>query len=308
MRVLVTGGTGMLGRQVVRRLREAEHTVRVLSHREASGEMPPGIEWARADLAAGTGLREAVDGVDAIIHAATRFPMRGEAKLPSVDVEGTRALLAAARAAGVSHILYVSIVGIEHFPGFAYYRWKLRGEELVRESGVPWTIVRAAQFYPFIGALADMVLRLPVAPVPAGARLQPIAAADVATYLVERVEDGPSRRTHEVVGPEVHLAADLARSFARARGRHRVVLPVPVPARFGAALRSGALTSSRGTRGRLTWAEWLRSDAREREVGEYWGRLREMRTEAHAQGDHRSADITVRETSMPTSGIERGSQ
>lgn len=279
MRVLVTGGTGMLGRQVVWRLVEAGYVVRVLSHQAAKVDVPEGVEWVRANLRTGAGLPVAVDGVAAVVHAATRFPLRGEEKLPSVDVGGTRALLEAARAAGVAHIVYVSIVGIDHFPGFAYYRWKRQAEELVRASDLAWTIVRATQFYPFIGALADALLRLPVVPVPARARLQPVAVSDVAAYLVEQVAVGPSHALREVVGPEVKSAAEFVREFARVRGIRRVVLPLPVPFRFGAALRHGALTSSTASRGTHTWMDWLQSGERERDIAEYWARLRAMRDE-----------------------------
>lgn len=283
MRVLVTGGSGMLGRQVVRELRSAGQTVRVLSHRAAGdGDVTAGIEWARGELASSVGLREAVAGVDAIVHAATRFPMRSQRKLPSVDVDGTQALLRAASEAGVAHLLYVSIVGIEHVPRFTYYRRKLQAEEMVRTGSVPWSIVRATQFYPLAGTYADAALRLPIALVPAETPLQPVAVADVAALIASRIEAGPSQRMHEIVGPTILSAAELVRSMAHARGQRRPVVPVLVPGHIGHTLRSGALTSPHSERGTHTWAEWLRSAGREREIAEYWRRQRDLRHETSA--------------------------
>src|SRR6476661_1815773 len=154
-RVLVTGGTGTLGRAVVDTFVKRGYTVRVMS-RQARPPHAPDVEWAQADLATGQGLAAAVAGVDTIIHAATNSPAStapakaparigaaatpagfgrvrdafGGGKAESVDVAGTERLLAAARRAGVGHFIYVSIVGIEHVP-LAYYRHKLAAEALV---------------------------------------------------------------------------------------------------------------------------------------------------------------------------------
>lgn len=133
-RVLVTGGAGLLGRTMVPRLAQAGYTVRVMSRRlRREGELPE-AEWAQADLETGAGLREAVAEVDTIVHAASK-PTPTAAK--KVDVEGTARLLEAGRAAGASHLLYISIVGIERFPSFPYYRAKLKAEEEIRAGGYP---------------------------------------------------------------------------------------------------------------------------------------------------------------------------
>ena len=129
MDVLVTGGSGTAGREVVRALRAAGHRAIVLSRREGSGP-----DWRRGNLATGEGLPAAVAGVVAIVHAgsATVDLRRGRA----TDVEGTRRLLVAAAAAGVDHLLYVSIVGMEGV-AYPYYRAKLAAEAIVKEGMVP---------------------------------------------------------------------------------------------------------------------------------------------------------------------------
>src|SRR3990172_6438701 len=146
--ILVTGGSGGLGSELVPRLAAAGHTVRVLSRRPR----PPSTntEWAQGDLATGEGLAEAVSGVDAVIHAATS-PFR---RTRQTDVEGTRRLLDAAGAAGEPHFFYISIVGIDRIP-LPYYKAKLAAEKLVEESAIPYTILRATQFH----SLIDRFLR-----------------------------------------------------------------------------------------------------------------------------------------------------
>ena len=130
-RVLITGGAGALGREMVNLLTARDYTVRVMSRRSRPATESAEIEWAQADLGAGTGISEAVVGVDTIVHAATNFLSSSK-----VDAAGTKRLLDAARAAGVSHVLYVSIVGIDRNP-FAYYQNKLKAEALIQESGTP---------------------------------------------------------------------------------------------------------------------------------------------------------------------------
>ena len=153
-RVLVTGGAGGFGRALVPRLIGRGYTVRIMSRRAA----PAGsaAEWAQADLESGVGLAAALAGVDVVVHAASSPAMHTH----QVDVEGTRRLLRAAQAAGVAHLAYISIVGIDNSP-FAYYRHKLAAEALVVESPLPW-ILRATQFHTLIDTFLRGFDRLPL--------------------------------------------------------------------------------------------------------------------------------------------------
>ena len=135
MRILVTGGTGHLGRAIVSGLRGEGHRVRILARRPG---FHPGVEWTAGDLATGAGIADAVAGVDAIVHAATNSPAARRGRLrvadlvhspADVDLDGTRALLAAAEAAAVARFVHVSIAGLEHMKGLAYTRRKLEAEE-----------------------------------------------------------------------------------------------------------------------------------------------------------------------------------
>src|SRR5919201_1287249 len=183
-RVLVTGGRGTLGREVVAALARGGYTVRVMSRssREAGAGGQAGIEWAQADLRTGEGLAGAVAGVDAIVHAASSPVTHTK----EVDVDGTERLLGQAREAGVSHIVYISIVGIDRIP-YPYYKHKLAAEGVVQRSGVPWTILRATQFHSLIEFLLRRAMRLPVAFLATGLRFQPMDPGEAANRLCECV-------------------------------------------------------------------------------------------------------------------------
>ena len=250
-RVLISGGTGVLGRELVTRLTAAGYAVRVMSRRAAPAEGAP-AEWAQAQIARGEGLAEAVAGVDAIVHAASS-PFR---RTREVDVEGTRLLLEAAKAAGVSHFMYISIVGIDRIP-LPYYKHKLAAERLIEESGVPYSILRAPQFFTLMDEVLGNLLRFPVAVYPAGFKFQPIDPGEVAERIVQQAEAGPRGRLPEIAGPEVRSAVELARVWLKATGKRRLLLPLPLFGKVAAGYRAGYNCAPESKYGRITWAEWL---------------------------------------------------
>ena len=187
-RVLVTGGTGVLGREVVPRLVEAKHTVRVMSRRSGESNALGDVEWAKADIMTGEGLTDAVRDVEVIVHCASS-PFK---KTKETDVEGTRKLLAAAKAAGVSNFYYISIVGIDRIK-YGYYNAKLAAEKVIEESGVPYTILRATQFHPLLGdVFAPMLVRGPFIFLPGSLKFQLIDAGEVADHMVATLANGPA--------------------------------------------------------------------------------------------------------------------
>lgn len=265
MRVLVTGGTGHLGQAIVPLLQEAHHEVRILAREPRSN---PGVEWVKGDLATGVGIRAAVSDVDLVIHAATNSPaaQRGRFKprdflgSPSdVDVEGTGALLAAAHGARVGHFAHISIVGLEHLRRLPYSRRKLEAEELVRESSVPSTILRATGFYWLLERMFANMIAQPLLALPARVAMAPCDSDEFANYVVESVAVGPGRRD-DFTGPRTQTMIELMDQYLAARGLQRRIRRAPMPKKIQAALTAGN-TAANARRGSTTWSQWLQRSA-----------------------------------------------
>ncbi|MEV7195738.1 NAD(P)H-binding protein [Streptomyces sp. NPDC093510] len=237
--ILVTGGTGTLGRLVTERLRTDGHEVRVLSRRTR----PYAV-----DLREGTGLDAAVAGVDVIVHCASS-PRGG-------DEQAAENLIAAAREAGVAHLVYISIVGIDRVP-LGYYKTKLTVERMIEESGLGWTVLRATQFHDLVLRILEASAKLPVMLLPSGLSDQPIEVAEVAGRLAELAAAPPAGRVDDMGGPEVRTVPDLARAYLRASGKRRTLLPVPLAGRaYQSARAGGHLTPGRAV-GKVTFEDYL---------------------------------------------------
>jgi uncharacterized protein YbjT (DUF2867 family) len=246
MDVLVTGGTGRLGRRLIQPLQEAGHTVKQMSRR---GTGPGGV---RGDLATGRDLGTALAGAEVVVHAAS--DPQGDPW--QVDVAGTRRLVQAVDRDRLRHLVYVSIVGVDRIP-YGYYRAKFAAEQVLLASGLPVTLLRVTQFHDFVDFLLDTARRGPVLPVPMGWRLQPVDVGEVAQHVVDVVGRPPSGGVVEYGGPEDVVAADLARAWAAARAPGAHVVATPVPGKLGAAIRDGAAVPTGGERGRRTYGQHL---------------------------------------------------
>jgi len=251
-KILVTGGTGTLGRALVRRLVQDGHEVRVASRRlRPAHDRDERYSWAVVDLRSGHGVDAAVTGVDVIIHSATS-PRRG------AEVTLTRTLLEAVKRAGSPHLIYISIVGVDRIP-LRYYQDKLAAEQLIAESGLPYTILRATQFHDLVRYWFTWVTWPPVALVPT-MRFQPIDVRDVADRLAELVVGEPAGRVPDIGGPQVHHTRELARSYLQATGRRRLIVPVRVPGRTFRAFRQGHNLTENAVDG-VTFEEYLATPA-----------------------------------------------
>jgi uncharacterized protein YbjT (DUF2867 family) len=243
--VLVTGGTGTLGRALVPLLLADGHDVRVLSRR-AEPALPPGARAVLGDVRTGAGIAAAVTGAEVVIHAATS-PRR---EIRVTEVEGARHVAAAASTAE-AHLIYVSIVGVDRHR-FPYYKAKRAAERVVEGSGTPWTVLRATQFHDLIDQIlaARWFLRTP------HMRFQPVATTDVARRLGELVAGAPQGLAPDLGGPEILDIRDLAATRRAARGRAARLVPVP-PVGFLADYDAGLHLAPRHRDGTVTWREWL---------------------------------------------------
>jgi uncharacterized protein YbjT (DUF2867 family) len=262
--ILVTGGTGTLGRLVVPRLRAAGRDVRVLSRRPRGGgedfddhkEDGEGIERVTGDLATGEGIDAAVEGAGIIVHCAGST--RG-------DADKAQHLVQAAARAGARHLVFISVVGADRVPVtsgldramFGYFEAKLGAERAVAGSGLPWTTLRATQFYDLSLITVQQMARLPVIPVPAGFRFQPVDTGEVAERLADLALGTPAGRVPDLAGPRVYEMAALLRSYLRARRLRRLLVPVWLPGRAARAFRAGANLAPDRAVGRRTWEDFL---------------------------------------------------
>ena len=243
--ILVTGGTGTLGSQIVPRLREAGHEVRVLSrHRHESGD---GVEYVTGDLLEGEGVEPAVAGVETILHLAGG---------PKGDDEATRNLMRAASRAGARHVVYISVIGADRVP-LGWLKSKLAAERAVSDSGVPWTTLRSAQFHDLLLTVVQKMSKMPVIPVPGGLRFQPVDSGEVAARLAELTLGEPAGLVPEMAGPKVYEMRELIRGYLKARGKNRLMVSVPLPGKAGRAYRAGENLSLDAVIGRRTWEEFL---------------------------------------------------
>ena len=247
--ILVTGGTGTLGRLVVPRLRNAGFDVRVLTR--GSHESEQGIEFVTGDLAKDEGIEAAVQGAEIIVHCA------GSTK---GDQDKALNLVRAASRAGARHLVFISVVGADRIPiasgidraMFGYFGCKLAAEQVVADSGVPWTTLRATQFHDLMLTTARQMTKMPVVPVPVG-RFQPVDADEVAARLVQLALGPPAGLVPDLGGPRIYEMRELIRAYLKARRKHRPIMPVKPPGKAARAVRAGAnLTPDRAV-GRRTW-------------------------------------------------------
>jgi uncharacterized protein YbjT (DUF2867 family) len=249
--VAVVGGTGTLGAPVVRDLLAKGATVRVLS-RNATG-VPARAEHRRVDLTSGEGLAQALAGADTVVDAANSTKAAED-----VLVTGTRRLLEAEAAAGVTHHVAISIIGIDQVP-MSYYRVKLAQEEAIESGTVPFSLLRAAQFPQLLDETFAAAARFGVRPTGV-AKVQPIDPAVVAARLADAALAGPAGRLPDIAGPKVQTLSELSRAWATARGKHRLPLRIPAWGKMGKALAAGALCDPAAAAPGEDFEEWLRHE------------------------------------------------
>jgi uncharacterized protein YbjT (DUF2867 family) len=241
MRIAVAGGTGVAGRWTVEALRADGHEAVVVAR--STG----------ADLVTGDGLDTALAGADAVIDA-TNVAATGKQASSEFFEATARTLMRTAAAAGVRHIVALSIIGLDRVP-YGYYQGKLHQEKILLESPVPVSILRAAQFHEFsVQYLAWSAGRFVIVP---RWRAQPVAAREVGAALA-RIAVGDPVAMAELAGPKEEIIADMVRQVVRARGDRRRVISVRLPGAAGKAMAAGGgLPAGPGLRGTQCFADWL---------------------------------------------------
>lgn len=241
-RIAITGGTGFVGLHTVRALLRAGHDLRLVARGTRGGPRPEGVRFARADVVAGTGLVEALEGCDAVVHLVAIIREKGGQTFEGVNAGGTANVVHAAEKAGVGHIVHLSALGADPAPRYAYLATKWQGEQAVRGGAVPHTVLRSSlMFGPgdgFFTVLTRLIRLNPVIPVVGDGRalFQPIAVTDVARIIADCLERGPRNAVVEIGGPD-HLSYEQILDIIRAElGVRRLKVHVPVPAMLPLAM------------------------------------------------------------------------
>lgn len=269
MKVLVTGGTGFVGRSVVRCLLESGHAVRILLHPgPQSPRLPAGVpvQVALASLADRRGVQAALVGMQAVVHLATAERAGSQALLQAIDVEGARALAEAAVQSGVRRIVALSHLGADRAAAYPVMRAKAQMEGSLRECGIPHTILRSGVvFGEFDHFTVPLAMSLAVAPgffllIGNGrSRLQPIWVEDLATCVAWALEEpAMTDRTYEIGGPEHLTLQEIVELVMRATGARRVLWRWSPPYVRGALWLAGRLL--RQPAFNLFWVDYLAGD------------------------------------------------
>ncbi|ORW71823.1 SDR family oxidoreductase [Mycobacterium saskatchewanense] len=232
MRILVIGGSGLIGSQVIANLR-------ALGHEAVSASPRSGV-----DTVTGVGLAGAVAGADTVVDVSNS-PSFDDEPVMHFFTTSTGNLLAAERAAGVRHHVALSIVGADRAQASGYMRAKVAQEKLIEESGTPYSIVRATQFFEFVDAIADSATDGETVRLPHGA-FQPIAARDVATAVTQVALGEPVNGIVNIAGPDRAGMDDFIRDRLTASGDSRRVVTDPTASYFGAVIDERSIVPVEG--------------------------------------------------------------
>src|SRR5947207_2969589 len=248
MKIVVIGGSGLIGKKVVTNLRQHGHEV--LAASPSSG----------VNTVTGEGLARALAGARVVVDVANAPSWEDDAVLAFFETSG-RNLLAADAAAGVGHHVALSVVGTDRLLASGYFRAKMAQEQLIKASPIPYTIVRATQFFEFVGGIAQAATEGQAVRVPP-VLMQPVAADDVAAVVTDAALAEPLNGTFDLAGPEPIRQDDLVKRFLKATGDGRTVITDPKALYFGIAVNDQSLTPGDNPRlGPTHFADWLSRNA-----------------------------------------------
>ncbi|WP_315831636.1 SDR family oxidoreductase [Bradyrhizobium prioriisuperbiae] len=249
MKIVIIGGTGLIGSKTAERLRKHGHDVIAASPNTG------------VNTITGEGIAEALKGAEVVIDLANSPSFEDKAVLEFFQVSG-RNLLAAEKAAGIRHHVALSIIGTDQLPESGYLRAKVAQEKIIRDSGTPYTIVRSTQFFEFLGGIAQGGTVGDTARLSTG-YLQPIASDDVADFVTDAALAAPVNGTIDISGPERARLCDFVARYLKAIGDTRTVIADPEARYFGTKLQDGSLVSDNDPRiGRVGFDQWFATTPR----------------------------------------------
>lgn len=246
MKIVVIGGTGLIGSKLTKKLRDLEH------------EVIPASPSKGIDAVTGKGLADALQNADVVVDVSNSPSFEEQAALHFFEESG-RHLIAAEKAAGVSYHIALSVVGTDLLLESGYFRAKMAQEKLIIASGIPYTIVRATQFFEFLSSIAEVSTKGQTVHFPP-ALLQPIAADDVTAALLGVVLENPRNDIVEIAGPDRFLLSEIVEEYLKATNDPRKVIEDEQGLYYGIKISRNALIPSKNPRlGSINFQRWLES-------------------------------------------------
>lgn len=251
--ILITGGAGTLGREIIRQLNHNGRQISVITTKDDPG-LPEGLNIIKGNILDIDSIKEAVADAAIIIHAASN-PLNAQL----VDMEGTQNILAYVNKNKLRHFIYISIAGVNK-SDFPYYKIKYQVEQLIAAANIPFTILRATQFHEFV--LYRMIKPYDTGSslvVPAGLKFQPIDISDVAGKVVSQVAGGANNETITIGGPQVLTIEEMARDYLKTLNRADELKTENMAGERFDMLRSGINLCEDHAFGTKTWQQFLTS-------------------------------------------------
>ncbi|GAB3711645.1 NAD(P)H-binding protein [Spirosoma flavus] len=258
-KIVVIGGTGVLGTSVVSTLQQQKidfiigSRSRIKTDSYSTVNQSASLPWTRIDLATGEGLTEALTGVDTVIHLASAPTKIGGEPF---EVVATRNLLKALRQSEVKHLIYSSIVGVDKVP-FSYYQSKFAAEKLIQQQEIPYSILRATQFHDLVDFFIRRLLYLPIGFVPKQLKFQPIHVDAVSTELYRLAQAGPQQAVLNLGGPQLFTLETMTQLWMKTHGVSKPLIPLPTIGRLMKSFEKGENTCTEKAVGSKTWEEYL---------------------------------------------------
>lgn len=249
LKVLVTGATGQLGLALLKQLENTDYQVKITSRRKPENLK---VEWVHSDFLTGEGLAEAIKDVDVIIHAATS-PMKNS---DIIDVSGFGKFLDICL--NIKHFIYPSIVGIEDIP-MKYYRNKFQAEELLKNSSVPHTIVRATQFHSFVENLFLSKSPFKRYFVPGDIKFQSVDVGEFANHLIQLIGEAPQGKTGDFCGPEIQTLREMAKLKIKVNHESNKIVNLTLPGKLYRSFLEGKNTNEQQKVGKIPFEEFLKN-------------------------------------------------